>query len=145
VACAFLLFLIFFYFKSHWGLWLRATADNQIAINLMGVNSNTIVAIAYILSGILAGIGGGMMSTIYAVSVAVGLPLGLKAIAVAMVAGLNSAKGIVISGLGLGIGELLVATYVSPNFREMIIYFLVIVILFVKPTGLFGTKTVVKV
>jgi branched-chain amino acid transport system permease protein len=86
-----------------------------------------------------------MMSTIYAVSVAVGLPLGLKAIAVAMVAGLNSAKGIVISGLGLGIGELLVATYVSPNFREMIIYFLVIVILFVKPTGLFGTKTVVKV
>jgi len=132
VACAFLLFLIFFYFKSHWGLWLRATADNQIAINLMGVNSNTIVAIAYILSGILAGIGGGMMSTIYAVSVA-------------MVAGLNSAKGIVISGLGLGIGELLVATYVSPNFREMIIYFLVIVILFVKPTGLFGTKTVVKV
>ncbi|MED4601236.1 branched-chain amino acid ABC transporter permease [Paenibacillus validus] len=145
VVGVFLIFLTFFYLKSHWGLWLRATADNHTAINLMGINSNYIVAIAYILSGILAGLGGGMMSTIYAVSVAVGLPLGLKAIAVAMVSGLNSAKGIVLTGLGLGISELLVATYVSPNFREMIIYLLVILILFVKPTGLFGTRTVVKV
>jgi branched-chain amino acid transport system permease protein len=139
-----LILLTLFYFKSHWGLWLRATADNRLGTNLMGINSNYIVAIAFGISGILAGLGGGLMSPIYAVYVSMGMALGLKAIAVAIVGGLNSAKGIVIAGLSLGIMEVLVA-YISPEFRDMVIYLVVILILFVKPTGLFGKKLIVKV
>jgi len=141
----FLVLLTLFYFKSHWGLWLRATADNRLATNMMGVNSNFVVAIAFALSGILGGLGGGLMSPIYAVSVSMGLSLGLKAIAVAIVGGLNSAKGIVIAGLSLGVAEVLVSLYLSPEVREMVIYLIVIAILFVKPTGLFGKPTVTKV
>lgn len=141
----FLILLLIFYLKSHWGLWLRATADNKLATNLNGVSSNFTVAIAFGLSALLAGIAGGLISPIYAVYAAMGLSLGLKAIAVAILAGLNSAKGIVICGLGLGVAEVLVALYISPDFREMIIYFAVILILFIKPTGIFGVKETIKV
>ncbi|MDQ0217729.1 branched-chain amino acid ABC transporter permease [Peribacillus cavernae] len=141
----FLLLLMLFYLKSHWGLWLRATADNKVATNLNGVNSNYTVAIAFGLSALLAGLAGGLITPIYAVFASMGLSLGLKAIAVAIVAGLNNAKGIVICGLGLGIVEVLVAMYISPGFREMIVYIVVILILFIKPNGLFGTKETIKV
>jgi branched-chain amino acid transport system permease protein len=140
-----LVLLSLFYLKSHWGLWLRAAADNRRATNLMGINSNYIVAIAFGLSGILAGLAGGMLSPIYAISVSMGLGLGLKAIAVAIVGGLNSAKGIVITGICLGMAEVLVSLYISTEVREMIIYLIVIVILFFKPTGIFGKRAVVKV
>lgn len=138
--------LVFFYRKSHYGLWLRATADNRKAIELMGVSSNRIVAIAYMLSGLLAGIGGALMSTHYAVSVDIGLPLGLKAISVAILAGVNNPKGIVVSGLLLGVAEVFIGQYVSTAFREMFIYGMVILVLYWKPMGLFNARqTTIKV
>lgn len=144
-VCLFLGLLLLFYFKSHWGLWLRATADNKVAININGINSNFTVAIAFGLSALMAGLAGGLISPIYAVYAAMGLSLGLKAIAVAIIAGLNSARGIVICGLGLGVLEVFVSMYISSSFREMIIYIVVIITLFIKPTGIFGTKETIKV
>ncbi|WP_419875769.1 branched-chain amino acid ABC transporter permease [Candidatus Pristimantibacillus sp. PTI5] len=141
-----LVMLILFYKKSHWGLWLRATADNRTAVEIMGVSSNKIVAVAYVLSGLLAGIGGALMSTNYAVSVDIGLPLGLKAISVAILAGVNNPKGIVAAGLILGISEAFIGQYISTAFREMFVYGLVILVLYWKPMGLFNArKTIVKV
>lgn len=141
-----LLLLVLFYKKSHWGLWLRATADNRTAVEIMGVSSNKIVAVAYVLSGLLAGMGGALMSTNYAVSVDVGLPLGLKAISVAILAGVNNPKGIVASGLILGIAEVFIGQYISTAFREMFVYGMVILVLYWKPMGLFNArKTMIKV
>lgn len=140
-----LVLLLLFYSKTHWGLWLRATADNRLATNLMGVNSNFIVAIAFMFSGVLAGLAGGLLGPVNAVFPAMGLPIALTAIAVAIVGGLNSAKGIVVTGLGLGVIQVFVATYISTDLRDLIIYLVVILVLIVKPTGLFGEKTTVKV
>lgn len=138
--------LILFYQKSHWGLWLRATADNRTAVEMMGINSGRVVAVAYALSGLLAGIGGALMSTNYAVSVDVGLPLGLKAISVAILAGVNNPKGIVGTGLLLGVAEVFIGQYISTAFREMFVYGIVILVLYWKPMGLFNVrKTLVKV
>lgn len=138
--------LILFYQKSHWGLWLRATADNRTAVEMMGISSGRVVAVAYALSGLLAGIGGALMSTNYAVSVDVGLPLGLKAISVAILAGVNNPKGIVGTGLLLGVAEVFIGQYISTAFREMFVYGIVILVLYWKPMGLFNVrKTVVKV
>ncbi|ANE46566.1 hypothetical protein SY83_10080 [Paenibacillus swuensis] len=145
LAALFFAGLAYFYKYSHWGLWLRATADNRTAAELMGVGTHRVVAVAYVLSGMLAGWGGAMMSTNYAVSVSIGLALGLKAISVAILAGLNNAKGIVIAGLVLGLAEVAVAQYISTDFREIIIYLVVILVLYLKPTGLFGTRMPVKV
>ncbi|MBB3113805.1 branched-chain amino acid transport system permease protein [Paenibacillus phyllosphaerae] len=146
VVALLLVGLIVFYKKSHWGLWLRATADNRTAIEIMGVSSNKIVAVAYVLSGLLAGLGGALMSTNYAVSVDIGLALGLKAISVAILAGVNNPKGIVAAGLILGIAEVFIGQYISTAFREMFVYGMVILVLYWKPAGLFNTsKTVIKV
>ncbi|WP_162341655.1 branched-chain amino acid ABC transporter permease [Paenibacillus paridis] len=146
VVAVLLVLLILFYKKSHWGLWLRATADNRTAVEIMGISSNKIVAVAYVLSGLLAGIGGALMSTNYAVSVDIGLPLGLKAISVAILAGVNNPKGIVAAGLILGISEAFIGQYISTAFREMFVYGLVILVLYWKPMGLFNArKTIVKV
>ncbi len=140
-----LVFLLLFYSKSHWGLWLRATADNRLATSMMGINSNFVVAVAFMLSGILAGLAGGLLSPINAVFAAMGLPIALTAIAVAIVGGLNSAKGIIVSGLGLGVVQVLIATFVSTALRDIIVYLLVILVLFIKPTGIFGEEAVTKV
>lgn len=138
--------LITFYKKSYWGLWLRATADNRTAVEIMGVSSNKVVAVAYVLSGLLAGIGGALMSTNYAVSVDIGLPLGLKAISVAILAGVNNPKGIVAAGLILGVAEVFIGQYISTSFREMFVYGMVILVLYWKPMGLFNARrTIVKV
>lgn len=140
-----LVLLLLFYSKTHWGLWLRATADNRLATNLMGVNSNYIVTIAFMFSGILAGLSGGLLSPVNAVFPAMGLSIALTAIAVAIVGGLNSAKGIVVAGLGLGVIQVFVATYISTDLRDLIVYLMVILVLIVKPAGLFGKQTTVKV
>ncbi len=140
-----LLALYYFYNRSHWGLWLRATADNRTATALMGISHSRTVALAFGISGLLAGLVGGLQVPTYSVSPSIGLPIALTAVAVAIVAGLESPKGIVIVGLGLGVAQTIISTYVGPEFRDSLIYVAVLAVLFFRPNGIFGSVRTVKV
>lgn len=140
-----LVLLYLFYNKSHWGLWLRAAADNRTATALMGINHRAATAVAFAISGLLAGLAGGLQTPTYAVSPAIGLPIALTAVAVAIVAGLDSPKGIVIIGIVLGVAQTMISTYVSPALRDSLIYVAVIVVLYFRPLGIFGHAQAVKV
>lgn len=130
--------------KTMVGKAMRAVAQNPSVASLMGINVNAMMIGAFVVSSALAGLSGFMLAPIAQASLFMGLAVGLKGFSAAMVGGLNNARGCVMGGFVLGILESLVNLW-SAQWREVAIFALVIVVLAVRPTGLFGTKMVEKV
>jgi branched-chain amino acid transport system permease protein len=98
------------------------------------------VTVAYVLSSVLAAVAGVLLAPILNVASTMGTLIGLKAFAVAIIGGLDSAAGIVVAGLAYGLIESFVAGYVSTGAREIVGFAIVIVMLIVRPWGLLGAR-----
>jgi len=120
------------------GKALRAVAYSHDAAGLMGINVGRMITAAYALSSILAGVAGILLAPLLNVSATMGTTIGLKAFAVAIIGGIESARGIVIAGVLYGVFEALVAGYLGTGVREILGFALVIVVLLLRPWGLFG-------
>jgi branched-chain amino acid transport system permease protein len=129
-----------FYHRTFFGKQLKAVAFNAEAAGLMGISIPRAVMTAYGLSALLAGVAGVMLAPLTNVAPTMGTLIGLKAFAVAIIGGLNSAAGIVVAGLLYGLVESLVAGYVSTGAREIVGFALVIAILVLRPWGLLGAR-----
>ena len=129
-----------FYHRTAYGKQLKAVAWNPEAAGLMGIHIPRAVMSAYVLSALLAGIAGVLLAPILNVAATMGTIIGLKAFAVAIIGGLNSAPGIVVAGLGYGLVESFVAGYLSTGAREIVGFALVILVLIVRPWGLLGSR-----
>lgn len=130
--------------KTKVGKAVRAVAANQQAAALMGINVSTIVVLAFVMSSGLAGLAGLLIAPITTASVFMGLTIALKAFSAAIVGGLSSPRGCIAGGLLLGCVEALVGLW-RAEMREITLFLLIIVVLMVKPEGLFGRKTFEKV
>ncbi len=127
------------------GRAMQAVAHNKQAAALMGVNVNAIVAFSFGLAA-LAGAGAGVLiAPVTQASATMGMLLGLKGFAVAIIGGITSAPGVVICGLLFGVMEKFVEGYISTASREIIGFSVMIVVLLAFPQGLFGKKEVNKV
>jgi branched-chain amino acid transport system permease protein len=129
-----------FYHRTFYGRQLKAVAYDMEAAGLMGIHVPRAVATAYALSSMLAGIAGLLLAPLLNVSPTMGTLIGLKAFAVAIIGGLDSALGIVLAGLLYGLLEALVAGYVSTGAREIVGFAAVIAMLVVRPWGLLGAR-----
>ena len=129
-----------FYHRTAYGKQLKAVAYNPEAAGLMGIHIPRAVMCAYGLSALLAGIAGVLLAPVLNVAATMGTIIGLKAFAVAIIGGLNSAPGIMVAGLGYGLVESFVAGYLSTGAREIIGFALVILVLVVRPWGLLGSR-----
>jgi branched-chain amino acid transport system permease protein len=129
-----------FYHRTAYGKQLKAVAYNPEAAGLMGIHIPRAVMFAYGLSALLAGIAGILLAPVLNVAATMGTIIGLKAFAVAIIGGLNSAPGILVAGLAYGLVESLVAGYLSTGAREIVGFALVILVLIVRPWGLLGTR-----
>jgi branched-chain amino acid transport system permease protein len=129
-----------FYHRSFYGQQLKAVAYDMEAAGLMGIHVPRAVATAYALSSMLAGAAGLLLAPLLNVSPTMGTLIGLKAFAVAIIGGLDSALGIVLAGLLYGLLEALVAGYVSTGAREIVGFAAVIAMLVVRPWGLLGVR-----
>ena len=129
-----------FYHRTFFGKQLKAVAFNAEAAGLMGISIPRAVMTAYGLSALLAGVAGVMLAPLTNVAPTMGTLIGLKAFAVAIIGGLNSAAGIVAAGLLYGLVESLVAGYVSTGAREIVGFALVIAMLVLRPWGLLGAR-----
>lgn len=138
-AALIMLLLYVFLKKSLFGKALEAVAFNKDAASLMGINPRLIASIAFIISGVLAGVGGILVGPMVHPGAFIGLFLGLKAFAVAIIGGLDNPRGIFIGGLLLGVIENLFTLY-SVSLKEAASFFLIIVILALLPQGLFGKR-----
>jgi branched-chain amino acid transport system permease protein len=126
------------YANTMTGRALRATAFDREAALAMGINVNLMIGLSYALSSMLAAIGGVLLGPLIGVSGHMGFLIGLKAFAVAIIGGLQHPVGILVAGLGYGIAENLVGGYFGSSAKEIFGFGLVILVLFLRPSGLFG-------
>lgn len=119
------------------GRALRATAENPVAAQLMGIPIQRMMTITFLLSGFLAGGAGVLVASIVYANFDLGL-IGIKSFAAAVVGGFGHIGGAMVGGLLLGLIETMGAFYVSSAFKDVIAYTLLIVVLLVRPHGLLG-------
>lgn len=144
-AIAAMFLLETFYRKTMVGRAMRAVAYDRMAAGLMGINVNRITMIAFGLAGAFGGFAGILIAPIIQVSASMGLLLGLKGFAVAIIAGIANPMGVVVTGLIYGVMEKFVEGYISTAAREVVGFSIMIVMLLLFPQGVFGRKEVVKV
>jgi branched-chain amino acid transport system permease protein len=130
--------------RTRIGKAIRAVAANRQAAALMGINVGAIVVLAFVMSSGLAGLAGLLIAPITTASVFMGLSIALKAFSAAIVGGLTSPRGCIAGGFLLGCVEALVGLW-RAEMREITIFALIILVLVIKPEGLFGQKPFEKV
>lgn len=127
------------------GRAMQAVAFNRQAAALMGINVNAVVALSFSLAAFLGGAAGILVAPVTQASSTMGLLLGLKGFAVAIIGGITSAPGVVLAGLGFGVVEKFVEGYISTAARDIVGFSLMILVLLAFPQGLFGRRDVFKV
>ena len=127
------------------GKALRAVSYSHDAAGLMGIDVNRTITAAYALSSLLAGVAGILLAPLLNVSAIMGTTIGLKAFAVAIIGGIESPRGIVVAGILYGIFEAVVAGYLGTGVREILGFGLVVLVLLLRPWGLFGQPAVRRV
>lgn len=137
IICITLLHLFLSYSKN--GIAIRAGVTDQVAVSLMGVNFNNLIRNVFFLSGIFAGIGGVFMGLRYMVYPQMGW-ITNKAYIAAVIGGLGSLPGAIIGGLILGVVETIVSVYISSVVRDVFSFSFLILVLVIKPLGLWGKK-----
>jgi branched-chain amino acid transport system permease protein len=131
--------------RSIWGKAATAVAADKDAAALMGINVPLVITLSFVLSSAIAGVSGVLVAPLTLASATMGTLLGTKAYAVAIVGGLQSGLGVLVGGLLLGLSEQFTARYVSTGYKDTPGFVLLILILLIKPSGLFGKKTIRKV
>jgi branched-chain amino acid transport system permease protein len=126
------------------GLLMRAAADGHEAAVVSGINVKAINRLAWGIGSLLAAVGGLFLGQLQIVSTDLE-SIGLLALPAVVIGGLQSIPGAVVGGLLVGVIEQLAATYVSPKSTDIVIYALLLLILLVRPWGLFGQRELGRV
>jgi branched-chain amino acid transport system permease protein len=128
------------------GKAMRALADDQQAASLIGININRIISIAFMIGSALAGAGGVMFGMYYnTINFHDGYLAGLKAFTAAVLGGIGNIPGAMLGGVLIGILEGLGAGYLSSEWKNVFAFFILILILLFRPSGLLGQRVVKKV
>lgn len=142
------LLLIFTLFinKTKLGMAMRACAQDSDATELMGINVDNVVSLTFFIGSALAAIAGVMGCMSYrSVDISIGTAIGTKTFASTVLGGIGVFYGGVVGGLLIGLTEVYTAAYLGSNYRNIPAFIILILVLFLKPNGLFGKKTLKKV
>ena len=128
------------------GKAMRALADDRQAASLMGINVNQVISIAFLVGSGLAGAGGVMYGMYYnTINFHDGYLVGLKAFTAAVLGGIGNIPGAMVGGVLMGIVEGLGAGYLSSEWKNVFAFFILILILLFRPSGILGSRVVKKV
>jgi branched-chain amino acid transport system permease protein len=144
-ALALMLAVEFFYRRTIYGKAVVATANDRDAAGLMGINTGRVITFSYALSSMSAAFAGVLIAPVTLTGATMGAVLGLKAFAVAIIGGISSGIGVVAGGLILGITETLTGYYLSTGYKDVPGLALLLLVLSVRPSGLFGVAAIKKV
>jgi len=145
VTLAIVLALSWFFGRTLPGKAILATSHQRLAAQLVGINVRTVLFISFGLSAALGAIAGILIAPITLTSWDVGIMLGLKGFAAAVLGGLGSGAGAVLGGLVLGIAETLSAGYISSAYKDVIAFVILLGVLFVRPGGIAGAAAAERV
>lgn len=138
-----ILMWVFFRF-SRVGLAMQATSQNQLAAFYVGIPVKRMFSLVWALSAAIAAIAGILTAPVSLVDPLIGL-VGIKAFAAAIVGGFGSLPGAIIGGLLVGIVEQFAGLYLPPGFADVSAYVLLLIMLVIRPQGLFATMQKKKV
>lgn len=134
----------FFLSRSRFGVAMRAVAADEKTARLMGVSTARVQAVAWAAASGLAGLAGALFAVIYGLTPTV-FELGLKAFPATVLGGFDAVLGSGASGLFIGVLENLVGGYLPSTLKEIAGFLLILVVLMVRPFGLFGEKRIERV
>ncbi len=137
--------VFWFYERTVQGKALRACAEQPVAARLVGISPGRASLTSFLVAGLVGAVAGVLASPIYFSSWESGLTLGLKGFVAATLGGLVSIRGAVLGGLLLGVLENLVAGYYDTGLRDAVAFLVLIVVLVVRPGGLFGRHAEARV
>ena len=150
-ACVSLVFLAaftWFFLKSRMGIAMRAVADSQQVAMAMGINVRRYFALAWAMAGIVSALGGVVWGAMLGVDNQLAV-VGLKVFPVVILGGLDSILGAVVGGLIVGVVENLAAGYLDPyvggGTKDFAPYILMIIVLMIRPYGIFGRRLIERV
>lgn len=137
-AVAVMIFLNLFLKKTFIGRTIVAMSQNREGAFLVGINANKVAMITFFIAGALAAIAASLTSPINLVFPGMGHLVLLKAFVIIIIGGMGSIPGAIIGGYILGFAESIGATYISSDYKDIIAFVLLIIILSIKPNGLFA-------
>lgn len=138
--------LYLFIEKTKVGAAIRATAIDQDAARLMGINVNNIIVTIFIIGSSLGAIGGLFIGLYYrGITFNMGWQYGLYAFVAAIIGGIGNIPGAMLGGLLLGLFNAFIAGYISSTWADAFTFILLIFILIVRPTGILGERVAEKV
>ncbi len=127
-----------FFERTLLGKAILATSHNRLAAQLVGIDTRAVMMLSFALSAAMGAVAGILIAPISLTSADIGVMLGLKGFSASILGGLGSAMGAVAGGLILGIVEALGAGYVSSAYKDAIAFAIILLVLFLRPQGLFG-------
>lgn len=130
--------LYLFLLRTDTGQAIRATAQDRLAAQLMGIDVRRMSVLAFGLGAALAGVAGALVAPTYYIYPQVGAAFTLKAFVIVVLGGMGSVVGATLAGVLIGVTESLAAVYVASGLKELVVYVLFLVLLLVKPSGLLG-------
>jgi branched-subunit amino acid ABC-type transport system permease component len=132
--------LYLFLYRTRPGKFIRAVANNRAAAELMGVPSTRILALSFGIGTMLAAVSGGLIATFFPFSILSGGGYELKSFVIGVLGGLGNPIGALFGGLILGVLEGIIPAFLESSWVPVIEFGLFVVILLVRPSGLFGAK-----
>lgn len=141
-----MLTLQYFVSKTKTGKAMRAVAQDRVMASLVGINVDSIISVTFIIGSGLAAVAGLMIAMYYGlVNYFIGYIAGIKAFTAAVLGGIGSIQGAMFGGILLGVVEILGSAYISSEYKDAYAFILLIVILLIRPAGLFGQQEREKV
>ncbi len=132
--------LQFFFNRTLIGKAIVASAHNPLAARLSGINARFVLLLSFGLSAMLGAVAGFLIAPISLAYPNVGIMLGLKGFCAAVLGGLGSPMGAVLGGLIVGISEAMTAGYISSAYKDAVAFVIILGVLFIRPSGLFGVR-----
>jgi branched-chain amino acid transport system permease protein len=146
ISAAVMVLLHTFISRTKVGKAMRAVAQDKEMASLVGINSDTIISVTFIIGSGLAAVAGVMVSMYYGlVNYFIGYTAGIKAFTAAVLGGIGNIRGAMFGGILLGLIESLGSAYISSEYKDAYAFIILIFILLVKPSGLLGKASEEKI
>jgi branched-chain amino acid transport system permease protein len=130
---------------TKYGKAMLAVVQRPEAARLMGIDTRFVIAGAFAVSTMLAGVAGLLIAPLFNVSAGMGLVFGIKAFAAAILGGITSAWGVVLAGLLYGLVEALTTAFFGSTYTQIVAFSMIILALLFMPNGLMGSAGIKKV
>lgn len=145
ICLVLMLVLLYLFRRTKIGIAMRASTQNRMAAELMGVNTNWIVGFVFGLSSVVAGVAGALSSSVFYITLDMGTMFGTKAFAANVIGGFGSPAGAIVGGLFIGILETFSASMISSKYKDLITFAVLLLFLLFRPKGIFKLETTEKV